>query len=339
MNPTRRKILIATVGAATALTLGRFALGGNRTPIAASNVFMHGVASGDPLTDAVILWTRVTPLVLGGAVEVEWFIAEDPGLVSIVDQGRTSTGPWRDYTVKVEAHNLAPGSTYYYRFHALGIGSPAGRTRTLPIGDVERLRFAVVSCANWPFGFFNAYRLIAERTDLDAVLHLGDYIYEYANGEFGDGTPLGRIPRPDNETITLSDYRTRHAQYKTDTDLQEAHRQHPFIAVWDDHESANNSWMHGAQNHNPELGEGPWFERRLASQRAYFEWMPIREQPLVAACTERPQIFRRFGFGKLADLIMLDTRLYGRDRQPDRPADDDPHRQLLGVNLCLSMFT
>ena len=291
--------------------------------------FRHGVASGDPLDDRVILWTRVTPA-KSGPVAVRWTIASDDRLREVVNQGVVTALPDRDFTVKVDAEGLQPGRTYYYRFEADGERSVIGRTRTLPQHTVARLRFAIASCSNYPFGFFNAYARIAERDDLDAVLHLGDYIYEYAPAEYGDGSTLGRVHSPAREIVSLADYRERHAQYKTDVDLQAAHQLHPWICVWDDHESTNNSWRDGAQNHNPELGEGDWEVRKAAAVRAYHEWLPIRERPGAGG----PQIWRSFRFGQLASLIMLDTRLHGRTEQVadrnDSAAMAAPGHTLLG---------
>ena len=293
------------------------------------NVFRHGVASGDPLADRVILWTRVTAPE-SSTPEVAWEISPDISFRRIVAGGRVTTAAARDFTVKIEASSLSAGTTYYYRFNALGERSPVGRTRTLPAAGVGRVRLAVVSCSNLPFGYFNAYRRIAERPDLDAVLHLGDYIYEYGNGSYGDGTALNRIPEPDKEITTLGDYRTRYAQYRRDPDLQELHRQHPMIVVWDDHEFANNAWRDGAANHNPDRGEGEWPPRAAAATQAYLEWMPIRED----RSTRRVRIYRTFSFGDLADLVMLDTRYIDRDRQAATrdalAAIDDPKRTLLG---------
>src|SRR5262245_18744825 len=298
-------------------------------PDADGTVFAHGVASGDPLADRVILWTRVTPR-SDRKVRVKWTIAWDPNLRHEVDSGHVHTDEDRDFTVKVDPRDLRPGTTYYYRFEAEGAKSPVGRTRTLPHHHVDRLRLAVVSCSNFPFGFFNAYGLIARRADLDAVLHLGDYMYEYPNGEFGDGSALGRIPQPNAETILLADYRRRHATYKSDPDLQEAHRQHPFITVWDDHESANDAWTGGAENHNPAT-EGDWQTRKRRSIRAYREWCPNRERDEDSGSMPT---FRRFRFGRLTETSMPDTRLFGRDQQAASPADvatiNDPARQLLG---------
>lgn len=297
-----------------------------------SPVFRHGVASGDPLGDRVVLWTRLTAEGRD-AVDVSWTLASDRNLSQVVARGETRTGLARDHTVKVDVGGLEPGTTYYYRFDALGDRSRIGRTRTLPAPGVSRVRLAVVSCANLPFGYFNAYGAVAARPDLDLVLHLGDYYYEYANNNYGgrpegDGTRFGRVPQPDRETIALADYRARQAQYKTDPDLQEVHRQHPFIAVWDDHEFANNAWRGGAQNHDS--GEGDWYVRRNAAMRAYFEWMPIREDGQALG----PRIYRTFRLGGLADLVMLDTRLVGRDEQvarDDVALIEGPGRSILGA--------
>ena len=293
--------------------------------------FLHGVASGDPLHDRVILWTRVTPKRNDDAVLVKWSIARDPRMKREECGGRVWTDASRDFTVKVDADRLEPNRTYYYQFEVNGARSPIGRTKTLPLFHARSVRFAVASCSNYPYGFFQVYRRIAERADLDFVLHLGDYIYEYANGQYGDGASIGRLVKPDHEILSLTDYRQRHATYKTDPDLQEAHRQHPFITVWDDHETANDSWHDGAENHNPLLGEGEWETRKRVAIKAYFEWMPIRE----FAWKPKSQIYRVFRYGNLAEIDMLDTRLYGRDQQAASPADvatiNDPSRQLLGV--------
>lgn len=304
--------------------------------------FRHGVASGDPLADRVILWTRVTPAA-PGPVEVDWEIAQDAEFRRRVNGGRVTTDTDRDYTVKVDAAGLEPGKRYHYRFRIGEQSSPIGRTRTLPPAGVEALSFAVVSCSNFPQGYFNVYREIARRDDLDAVLHLGDYLYEYPEGGYADAHALqfGRNVVPPHEIVSLTDYRMRHALYRSDTDLQAVHAAHPMIAVWDDHESANDSWQDGAENHQPD--EGPWDERKRAAVQAYREWLPIRDQqgadPLV--------IQRRFDFGGLANLLMLDTRLIGRSRPLDYAVDlpsrdgrpdldgfrrqlQDPARTLLG---------
>lgn len=293
-------------------------------------VFRHGVASGDPLADRVILWTRVTPAATGPH-RVSWVLASDEKVTQIVARGEVETGAARDFTVKVDASGLTPATTYYYRFAAAGEQSAIGRTRTLPRGGVSRVRLGVVSCSNLPQGYFNAYACLARRPDLDAILHLGDYIYEYANAQYGDGTRFGRIPAPNKEMVALQDYRERHAQYKTDPDSQAIHRQHPFICVWDDHEFTNNAWQGGAQNHNNAgENEGEWRARRTAATQAYYEWMPIRED----AQTKQERIYRAFQFGDLASLVMLDTRVIGREEQTTADASaiiESASRQLLGA--------
>jgi alkaline phosphatase D len=321
---TRRQFLWNTAAAAAAwphLVHAQKPQGGS------SQWFRHGVASGDPLTDRVVLWTRVTPEAAEKPVDVRWRIAEDEALTRVAASGTARTTSARDLTVKVDARGLRPGRHYFYAFNVAGDRSPIGRTKTLPSGAAERVRMAPVCCANYPAGFFNVYRCIANRADLDVVVHLGDYIYEFENGIYGDGTGLLRIPEPRREAVTLSDYRIRYATYRTDPDLQEVHRTHPFIAVWDDHEITNDAWAGGAANHNPDQGEGDWTVRRAAAHRAYLEWMPIREAGDAAM-----MLYRRFTFGSLVDLVMLDTRGV-RDRQV--AADDiaglaSPTRTLLG---------
>lgn len=322
--------LVTAAGCGPAASRDR-AVKGPRGEVAAA--FLHGVASGDPLADGVILWSRVTlegEHVAGEPVDVEWRIGLEPELRAPVQSGRAQTDASQDYTVKVDVRGLDAGTTYYYEFSVGRVASPVGRTRTLPAGHVERLRMGVTSCANYPYGFFHAYRKLAERSDLDVVLYLGDYLYEYGNGAYGDGTPLGRVPDPDRELVSLPDYRRRHAQYKTDPDLQAVHGQHPCVAVWDDHESADNAYRDGAANHQA-AREGEWQARKHNAMTAFFEWMPIR--PAAPGDVER--IYRTFSWGDLVDLIMLDTRLVGRDRQVDDACDraqlEDPARSLLGA--------
>jgi alkaline phosphatase D len=298
-------------------------------------VFQHGVASGDPLAERVILWTRVTLATPKAVVAVRYTVARDPGLTQVVASGTARTFAARDYTVKVDVSELQPATTYYYRFEAEGQASPIGRTRTVPRGSVNSLRMAVVSCSNYAYGYFNAYRRIAERADLDLFVHLGDYIYEYGSDQYGSTRPC----EPTNEIITLTDYRTRHAQYKRDADLQEVHRQLPMIAIWDDHETANNSWKDGAENHTEGL-EGSWTDRVNAALQAYYEWMPVRELH-----PQQPRHDNRaFRFGNLAELVMLEERLGARSQQLDATvpipgvgtgffqtgAFLDPTRQMLG---------
>ena len=268
--------------------------------------FPHGVASGDPLADRVMLWTRVTPLVAVDKLSVEWLVARDPALTDVVRSGSFRTDLARDWTVKVDVGGLQPATTYYYQFQYKNSLSPIGRTRTLPVGSVSHLRMAVVSCSNFAAGYFNAYRRIAERSELDLVVHLGDYLYEYGSGQYGNTRPC----EPANEILTLADYRQRHAQYKRDPDSQEMLRQHPLVAIWDDHETANNAWAGGAENHQADT-EGPWADRVAAALQAYYEWMPVREPAPKQPRREN----RRFTFGDLVDLFMLEERLNARSEQ------------------------
>jgi alkaline phosphatase D len=283
--------------------------------------FYHGVASGDPLTDRVILWTRVTPDSTLPTIDVDWSIATDTNFSasSTVQSGTFTTDTSRDYTVKVDASTLQPGTWYYYRFRALGDTSIIGRTRTMPQGDVDQMRLAVASCARYTDGYFTAYAKLAARNDIDAVIHLGDYIYEY-------GSSALRAPSPPRETISLSDYRERHATYKLDPDLIRAHQQYPWITVWDDHETANNSYETGAANHDST--EGNWAQRKAAGVRAYHEWMPIRPDTSES-------LYRKIELGNLADLLMIDSRLEARDQpiqdfQNNQALADDTARTLLG---------
>ncbi|ASK67983.1 alkaline phosphatase [Shewanella bicestrii] len=274
--------------------------------------FLHGVASGDPAHDAVILWTRVTPD-SAGDVKVSWQVASDAAFSQLVTTGEMVTNANRDYTVKIDARGLRAGQTYFYRFMTGGKTSEVGKTRTLPEGDVSSVKLAVMSCANFPAGYFNVYELAAAQDDLDAVVHLGDYIYEYARGGYASehAAELGREVLPANELLTLSDYRTRYAQYHTDASLQKLHAKVPFITVWDDHEVANDTWRDGAENHNE--GEGDFAVRKEAALQAYFEWLPIR--PWREGNHE--EIYRSFSYGNLVDLHMLDTRVLARDKQLD----------------------
>jgi alkaline phosphatase D len=325
MPITRRKFI---QGAAASALIPLAVRAEQAAPDPAQRLFKHGVASGDPLTDRVMLWTRITPpptRSATGPIDVQWMVAADEGLQQVIARGTAQAAMERDFTVKVDAGGLATGRSYYYGFVASGERSPIGRTKTLP-DRADRLRVASVSCSNYPAGYFNVYRCLAGRADLDAVIHLGDYIYEFANGRYGDGSSSGRVPLPAGEASTLADYRNRYATYRSDIDLQEAHRRHPFIAVWDDHESANDAWSGGAPNHNE--SQGSWAIRQAAAYKAYLEWMPIRE-----SADPRIHLYRSFRFGDLVDLVMLDTRGL-RDQQArgnDAKALADPSRSLLGA--------
>ncbi|MBA3050121.1 MAG: alkaline phosphatase D family protein [Alphaproteobacteria bacterium] len=334
--------------------LGLFGAGaaGAAVPAAAhassAAAFVHGVASGDPQQDGVVIWTRVTPAdPTVRAVRVDWSVWRDGDAAASVASGTVETGPERDFTVKVPVTGLQPGVEYRFAFSAGETSSPQGRTRTLPAGPTPEVVLAVASCQLFPGGLFNAWDAVSKLERVDAVVHLGDYIYEYgaepdAYG-MASGAPLGRIPQPAHEIVSLADYRTRHAQYKSDPDLQAAHARAPFICVWDDHELANDAWTGGAENHTPAT-EGAWATRKAAALKAYFEWMPIREP---AAGLTPDAIQRSFDFGDLASLLMVETRLLARGEQLSYEADmpvadgrpdlaafqarrNDPARDLLG---------
>lgn len=318
---TRRGALAATAG------LSALAAGCGRpespAPPAPTGLFRHGVASGDPLADRVVIWTRVT---VGAEepAEVRWVVARDEGLSDIVRAGTEIADPANDFCVKIDVDGLVSGAAYYYAFESGAERSPVGRMTTLPEGAVERFRIAAVSCANYPAGYFNVYNDLAAR-GADLVVHLGDYLYEYGPGEYATerADELGRTLDPPKEIVTLDDYRRRHALYKSDPDLRAAHAMCPWVCVWDDHEVCNDSWKGGADNHQPDT-EGDWPARKAAALRAYFEWMPVRE-PAPGRAAEA--MWRAYEIGDLATLVMLETRLTGRDKQvtyeDDFPIDVD----------------
>jgi alkaline phosphatase D len=329
MSVTRRAFIRGAAASAAAWPLILRAETG-----AADGPFTHGVASGDPLGTRVVLWTRALPPAgerATATVTVRWRVAHDEDFTRLAASGTVQTSALRDFTVKVDAAGLEPGRRYYYAFECRGRQSPIGRTKTLPADAADHVRLASVSCANYPAGYFNVYRRLADREDLDAVVHLGDYVYEFANGVYGDGAAIGRVPEPKGEAVTLADYRLRYATYRSDADLQTAHLRHPFITVWDDHEVANNWWAGGALNHDAH--DGDWTVRKRAAIQAYLEWMPVRE-----AAGGGFHLYRQFQFGRLADLVMLDTRSF-RDKQPARADDlNDPRRTMLGTAQEAWMF-
>lgn len=299
----RRSLLLTGSIGLGAFTVPGFA----QTPnISTAQGFTHGVASGEPDAESVLLWTRYVPT-SGEAVELKAEISDTADFARIVAGGAQITGPWRDHTAKVTLDGLAPGRTYHFRFVAPdGSFSPTGRTKTLPQGPVARFRAAIFSCSNMPFGYFNAYAHAAARDDIDLAVHLGDYFYEYRTGDYPaakDSVP-NRRPEPAGELIHLADYRLRYASYRSDPDLQKLHGLMPMIVQWDDHESANDSWEGGAENHQPD--EGDWNARRAASIQAYREWMPVSDEP-----------WKAYDIGTLATLFRTETRLLARTRQPD----------------------
>ncbi|MEB6480566.1 alkaline phosphatase D family protein [Acinetobacter vivianii] len=280
--------------------------------------FEHGVASGDPLKDRVILWTRLTPNDSSARLQVTWQIALDDQFKQIVKTDKVTTAASQDFTVKVDATGLIPDQSYFYRFIFGDKISPVGRTKTLPT-STSKVSFAVCSCSNYPAGYFYVYREMAKQ-NVDVIIHLGDYIYEYGATGYAteEAKELGRTLPADNdkEIIKLDDYRKRYALYREDLDLQTAHQRHPFIVIWDDHELANDTWREGAENHTEETpqakNEGKFLERKLAALQAYFEWMPIRPVD-----DQHTKIYRQFDFGSLVQLTMLDTRIIARDEQLD----------------------
>ncbi|MBA0050349.1 alkaline phosphatase [Streptomyces sp. AJS327] len=330
--PSRRTVVAGTAATAALLPVSGALAQGSVAAGAESPTFEHGVASGDPLPDGVLLWTRVTPEPgavpgsgTGPDTEVDWEVAEDREFTTPVARGSLTATAAADHTVKADVRGLRAATTYYFRFTAGGERSPVGRARTAPAPEAsaDRLRFGVVSCANYEAGYFASYRHLAARDDLDAVLHLGDYIYEYGTGEYPAEGQTVRTVQPEHEIVTLADYRARHGHYRTDADLRALHAAHPVIAIWDDHEFANDAWSGGAEAHGPE--DGDWSARVAAAKQAYFEWMPVR--PSTEGTT-----YRRLRFGRLADLHLLDLRSF-RDKQArfgDGKDVDDPDRTLTG---------
>ncbi|MCY7396548.1 MAG: alkaline phosphatase D family protein [Nocardioides sp.] len=350
--PTRRSVLasaagVAATGAAGA-RLGAAQAAGKPRQRPQGARFVHGVASGDPLPTQVVIWTRVTPIAtatpgsgVGPTVVGRWEVAKDKRFTKIVRGGPFTTSAGRDHTIKVDVTGLDPATWYFYRFSVPKHRSPVGRTRTAPALDAtpENLRFGVVSCANLRAGFFSAYRALAARDDLDAIVHLGDYLYEYGPGEYGLGPDdIDVRPHvPAHEMISLGDYRQRHAQYKQDPDLQAAHLRYPWIITWDDHEVTNDAWAGGAESHT-QGAEGDYLARRTWAHRAYDEWMPVRMSS-TAKVGDGTRLYRRFQFGQLAELSMLDLRTYRSEQvktalPAPAPASEaalsDPARTLTG---------
>jgi alkaline phosphatase D len=288
------------------------------TDLLGANGFTHNVASGEPAADSMLLWTRFVPANREGEARLTAEVALDQEFVQIIAGGTVRTGPWRDWTAKITVGGLRPGTVYWYRFIAPdGSHSPAGRTKTLPAEDVARFGLGVFSCSNLPIGHFNAYAHGAARNGLDLWLHVGDYIYENGMASYRpEQLAAGRIVAPDKEMVALADYRLRLACYRADPDLQRLHQMAPMVALWDDHESTNDSWEGGAQNHQPDV-EGDWSLRRAASIQAYREWMPVSDEP-----------WKAYRIGSLATLYRTESRLLARTRPADigaayRAADPD----------------
>ncbi|HCH6459154.1 TPA: alkaline phosphatase [Vibrio parahaemolyticus] len=323
MSLSRRDFM--KVVSSTAVATGLIGCGSDDNESVAVS-FEHGVASGDPTQTQVIIWTRVTTA--ASYVDVSWQVASDMEFSNVVQSGVFTTDTGRDFTVKVDVQNLNANSQYYYRFIVGEMMSEVGQTQTLPEDGVEKASMAVVSCANYPAGYFHVYREILnqhEQSPFDVVLHLGDYIYEYGAGGYAseDAAALGREPSKGTECITLDDYRKRYAQYRQDADLQALHAKLPMIAVWDDHELANDTWKNGAENHQDD--EGSFIDRRAAAAAAWTEWLPVRENTF-----SNMLIYRQFSFGNLVNLMMLDTRLVGRDKPLDYVSLSAPTMEAIG---------
>ena len=290
------------------LGLGAFAVPGfaQNANVTTVRGFTHSVASGEPGSDTMLLWTRYVPP-SGDSAELRVELSETPDFTRVVTGGSQITGAWRDFTAKITVDGLKPNRRYHFRFVAPdGSFSPVGTTKTLPQGPVDRFRTATFSCSNMPYGFFNAYAHAAARDDVDLAIHLGDYFYEYKTGDYPAARDqvAGRVPLPANELLHLADYRIRYASYRSDPDLQRLHQKVPMIVQWDDHESANDSWEGGAENHQAD--EGDWNARRAASIQAYREWMPVSDEP-----------WKAYEIGTLATLFRTETRLLARTKQPD----------------------
>lgn len=282
----------------------------------AQGVFTHGVASGDPLTDGVILWTRF----VGGDGRIAWEVSEDESFENIAARGAAQAGAASDFCVKIDVRGLTPGRPYFYRFLSGSGPSLVGRTITAPTG-AQALSVGLVSCANYGFGYFHAYGHLAARDDVDLVLHTGDYIYEYGDDEYPRTELMipGRAFDPDHEIVSLDDYYRRYQQYHTDPNLLALRAAKPIAAVWDDHEITNDATATGAQNH--QRSEGTYADRVAAASKAYFDWMPIRRPDPDAV-----RLYRALDWGGLASIILIDTRYIGRTRQLD-------YRRALGLRL------
>ncbi|WP_426196515.1 alkaline phosphatase D family protein [Massilia sp. DWR3-1-1] len=303
--------VMGSSGVLSACGGGGSALGGEMA------AFNYGVASGDPQADRVILWTHAKTS-SEQAVPLVWQMAADASFATLVATGTTSATVDSGFTAKVDATGLSANTEYLYRFVAPNNSvSPVGRTRTLPVGNVAEVKLAVFSCSDYPAGYFNAYDA-ATASGAQVALHLGDYIYEYKDGVYPPAASAvaARVSAPANEIVTLADYRARHALHKADPYAKALHARMPMIAIWDDHEFANNAWMDGAENHNP-LTQGGWAARKAIASRVYHEWMPIRSPDPANLL----KIYRSFDFGNLLSLHMLDTRIIGREQQPDRKID------------------
>ena len=329
VQSSRRDFMVKTASATAAVAMiGTLAACGGADPTAVFQVpppkadFKYGVASGDPLSDRVILWTHAKIADSTNSVWLTWQVAADNAFATVVRTGRVQTTEASSFTAKVDVTGLTAGTSYFYRFvDDAGVISTVGTTRTLPSSSATSVKLAVFSCALYSEGFFNTYDAAA-KSDAQYAIHLGDYLYEYGSDpkKFGnaDAVALGRVTVPANDMVSLSDYRARYALYRSDPNLQALHAKMPWITIWDDHEFANNAYVGGAENHNP-LTQGDWLTRKNIAAKVYHEWMPIRTPDAANLL----KIYRSFDFGNLLSLHMLDTRIEGRDQQYDNFGDAD----------------
>lgn len=333
---SRRSFLAGSASfVAAALLSGRVRGAVASAPAFTGYPFTLGIASGDPLPDGVVLWTRLAPRplepgggVTAGPIEVGWQVAEDEAMTRIVRQGTATASPAWAHSVHVEVDGLRPGRWYWYRFKAGGEVSPKGRTRTAPAAGAQpdRLRFAFASCQKYEIGFYTAFEHMA-REDLDLIVHLGDYIYEKGS----DDKAVRPFDQP--EIFTLDDYRARYALYKTDPALQAAHTMAPWIVTWDDHEVSNN-YAAAIPGNQERMTAAEFLLRRAAGYQAYYEHMPLRRSALPSG--PDMLLYRRLEFGRLASFHVLDTRQYRTDQpegdgvKPPGPAVFDPAGTIMG---------
>jgi alkaline phosphatase D len=340
------KIMTMNIDRRQLIALGTFGLGALSVPASGALLgakgFTHGIASGEPSQGSVLLWTRY---VGNGDIKLTAEISADPDFAGATIAGEVEALVDRDHIAKITVQGLDPNHWYFYRFIAPdGSKSAVGRTRTLPDGPTAKFTIGVVGCANMPFGYFNAYAHAAQNAELDLMVHTGDYLYEYPVGTYPskDQALAGRTLDPVTEMVQLADYRLRYAAYRKDPDLQRIHQVLPMIAMWDDHEFANDAHADGAENHDS--SEGDWEERKRVAERVYREWMPVSDLENGSPRWSEYQI------GDLATLFLTESRIVARTKQLDLVAalkgqgdiqktlesfrDDvwqDPAREMIGV--------
>jgi alkaline phosphatase D len=339
-SPTRSFALQATPeGTPAPVTADQIALQSRPSAQFGVYPFQLGVASGEPAPNSVVLWTRIAPAPLDGGgmdaipYEVEWEVATDESFTDILQTGTTVAEPTLSHSVHVDVTGLAPAREYFYRFMVGSEVSPIGRTKTAPAPGqpIDTLRFAFASCSNYEHGYFIAYRDIAAQA-FDFVAHLGDYIYEYAPDDYHVREPENFRLVTGGETLTLQNYRNRHAQYHTDLDLQAARASSPFIVTWDDHEVENN---YADDISEDNVSREEFLRRRADSYQAYYEHMPLR--PWSAPMGPDMGLYRHLPFGDLLNVLVLDTRQYRSDHPAgdgtfaDTPASLDPNTTLTGA--------